>query len=81
MAMRKPTGGNEDMAAYYMEMADGYRKVLNELIDDIEATGGIRLIGGIWAPVACPFWTDLAATYKHACDALGRVPVDYEYDY
>ena len=81
MAMRKPTGGGEDLAAYYMAMADGYRKVLEELIDDIEATGGIRLIGGVWAPVACPSWTGIATTYRHACDALGRVPVDYEYDY
>ena len=81
MAMRKPTGGGDaELLAYYVDMSDGYRKVLNELIDDIEATGGIRLIGGIWAPVACPFWTDIAATYIHACEALGRVPVDYEHD-
>lgn len=80
MAMRKPTGGNEDMAAYYMGVADALRAIVGEFVDDIESTGGIRLIGGVWAPVAHPAWTDLATTYLHACKALGRAPVDYEYD-
>lgn len=82
MATRKPTAstGASDVIASYWEIIDKYKAVIEELVDDIESTGGIRLIGGVWAPVACPSWTDIATTYKHACEALGRVPVDYEYD-
>lgn len=52
-----------------------YRRVLEEFCDDIESTGGIvRQSPFSSAPFADPEWTNLGATYEHACAALGRPP-------
>jgi hypothetical protein len=48
---------------------------LEEFVEDIESTGGIvRGLADDIFPMAAPEWTDLAATYRHACEALGREP-------
>ena len=51
-------------------------KILLEFINDIESTGGIAVRSdGTEGPVADPGWTDIAATYRKACQALNRQPL------
>lgn len=54
------------------------RKVLEEFVDDINRTDGLvrkdSHKGEFPAPAADPEWTDLAATYLHACTVLGVEP-------
>jgi|HubBroStandDraft_1064217.scaffolds.fasta_scaffold230191_3 hypothetical protein len=48
---------------------------LREFVNDIEGTGGLALDDLCHeVPVASPDWPDLAVTYIHACEALGRLP-------
>lgn len=46
------------------------------LIADVNSTGGIVSADGIGtvAPQAAPDWSDLAATYRNACHAVGLTP-------
>lgn len=49
--------------------------VLTEFVNDVEKSGGVSESDtGIYRPAADPEWTDLGATYIHACQALGRKP-------
>jgi hypothetical protein len=51
------------------------RKALKEFVADVEAAGGVTLDPrGIYHPIGAPCWTDLAWTYLHACEALGKDP-------
>lgn len=50
--------------------------VVCQLIHDIEISGGVwkdKL--GNFHPVADPTWTDLGATYIHACKSVRKQPL------
>ena len=52
------------------------RAVVDELISDIEATGGIVFdIEDTPCPLGAPEWSDLGTTYLHACRAIERHPL------
>lgn len=51
-------------------------KILMEFINDIDAAGGITVNSdGVEAPVGDPNWTDLAQTYRKACEAMNKQPL------
>ena len=53
------------------------KDVLIELIDNVQATGGlIEFSDGLTAPQADPTWTDLGATILKAHDALEKEGVN-----
>ncbi len=54
---------------------DGLKKLVLELIDCIDSTGGvIRNPKGLHEPVADPMWIDIGELYIKACNATGKKP-------
>lgn len=49
-------------------------QALQEFIDAIEATGGVRATPKGYVPVADEDWIDLGEAYMSACEAIGREP-------
>lgn len=57
------------------DVRDDVEQALVDLIETVEATGGItRNERGEAVPVGDPAWVDLATVYLSACTALGREP-------
>ena len=50
--------------------------ILEDLINTIEATGGIVWIDGIAYPEGDRDWVDLADVYTEACKLLGKKPME-----
>jgi hypothetical protein len=56
---------------------DVLKAALTEFVDAVDSTGGLTddsAADGV-GPAADPRWTDLAAVYVGACDALGKTPL------
>lgn len=57
-------------------IAPPFKKVLADLCDTIEATGGVvcDMVTNQLYPEADKDWVELATVYMDACDVLGRRP-------